>query len=78
MERCEFYNVETKVIRDQRIRSNRAGRPRDMLEMSWCAHPKHSPVDCEDATRMLGTGTRLKCQGDPCQCPLTPDQLNDM
>lgn len=78
MSLCEFYHVETKIIPDKRIRADRSGRPRDILKLPWCSHPKHSPVDIEDAKRMLGGGTLLKCQGDSDKCPLSADQFVDM
>ena len=78
MEKCEFHKVETKVIPDQRIRNDRSGRPRDILEMPWCAHPKYSPVPLEDAVGFLGGGTLLKCDGDREKCKLSVDQFIDI
>lgn len=74
---CPFYRVERKTLESKEIRADRQ-RDVQILKMPWCAHPNHSPVDRFAATKTIGGGSRLKCDGDRAKCPLTSDEFNDI
>lgn len=75
---CPYYHIEVKRVEGRgMLRSDRQRVPPMNIEMPWCAHPKHSPVDHLTATGTLGGGRLLKCGGDRKQCPLTQKEFDD-
>ncbi len=74
---CKYYNVETREFESREIRPDRQRRP-IVARMTWCAHPKHSPVDRKTATTTAGGGGRLQCEGMISKCPLSAEQFEDV
>lgn len=76
MAECPYYQVATKTLESREIRADRQ-RSVQVIKMPWCGHPNHAPVDEHTATRTIGGGSRLKCEGSKDKCPLTEEQFLD-
>ena len=77
MTECKYYGKLSKPLRDDRISKSRSGAPRGVATFCWCEHPKHSPVDKFEATKTLGAGHRLKCEGQLEKCDIS-DKFDDI
>lgn len=76
---CPFFETGTRTFRRNPIRPDRQPLPAQSVTYAWCEHPKHSPIDKEDATdRFINGAFVLKCEGDPERCQLTPEEYSDM
>lgn len=70
---CRFYTVELREVR--------GSGPLALMERDWCDHPKHSPCDRGSSVwhSSPASGFRnLTCCGQRGNCPLTPEQFEDV
>ena len=78
MGECPYYEVEEKIQRRNPISPDRQRGPGRHIQIAWCDHPNHSPVDRVTAMEVLGGGRLLMCQGSREECPLSAEKFDDV
>ena len=69
MEICQFSHVDTTICESRQIKG-RDRQPPAVIRMPWCSH-QGSPVT-QEVAHVLGSGNRLKCEGDLGKCAIAP------
>jgi hypothetical protein len=76
MSTCLFYEEMNKLLTSNEINLTRQA-PIAKMTVKWCTH-KHAPTDKHAATRTIGGGKQLNCQGCKEKCEIEDEKFNDM
>jgi len=71
---CGYYRIERLTVGGRDTGGDALTAVRH-VEVPWCAHPKHSPLD-QPTALSLGN-VALRCDGKVGRCPLSPSKFAD-
>jgi hypothetical protein len=71
---CRHYRIEKLTVEGRDFGADAPSDAR-IVEIPWCSHPRHSPLDQPTALSLQSRA--LQCDGALTRCPLSPAQFAD-